>query len=179
MPHEKKRRSGGAVAGWVFLSGVALVYAVGALFDPGVVVRALTSLGTLLLRLLPALALVFVLMVVMNLFTDREKLAALFGRAKGLKASLLASLLGILSLGSIYAWYPLLAELRQKGLDARPVAAFLYGRALKLPLLPVMIQYFGVAYTATLSVAIIVFSVCSGIIVGRLVETTPQRKTSG
>lgn len=47
-------------------------------------------------------------------------------------------------------------------------ATFLYARAIKLPLLPLMAHYFGLAYTVVLSLCLLVFSVISGWILGRL-----------
>lgn len=150
----------------------ALLYAVGGLTHPDIVLSALSSLGHLLIRILPALTLVFVLMVLMTLFIKKERLARQLSGARGWLASLLAAILGVLSVGSIYAWYPLLGDLKAKGVGHGPIAIFLYSRALKLPLLPIMIQYFGVAYTAALSVCIIAFSIISGLVVGKLFDTT-------
>ena len=75
-------------------------------------------------------------------------------------------------MGPIYPWYAMLSELRQKGMRNALIAAFLYSRAVKLPLLPLMIHYFGVAYTLVLCLYLIVFSIISGIVVEKL---TPQR----
>lgn len=54
---------------------------------------------------------------------------------------------GVLSAGPAYAWYTLLAGLRGQDMRRALVAAFLYARAVKLPLLPIMAHYFGMAYT--------------------------------
>jgi len=71
-------------------------------------------------------------------------------------------------MGPVYAWYPMLRELRQKGMRNGLIAAFLYSRAVKLPLLPLMIHYFGVAYAVVLSLYLIAFSILSGIVIERL-----------
>ena len=176
MARAVKRRSGSAVWGWLFLFCVALLYGLGSLTHPAIVVKAASSLGAVMTRILPALALVFVFMVFMNLFAKKEWLGRHIGGARGSRASLLAVVLGIISVGSIYAWYPLLGELREKGVGAAPLAMFLYSRALKLPLLPIMVHYFGVAYTGALAVSIVVFSILSGLIVGRLVDAAWQSK---
>jgi hypothetical protein len=47
-------------------------------------------------------------------------------------------------------------------------AAFLYSRAVKIPLLPFMAYYFGGLYTGLFVVCILVFSVINGLIMQRL-----------
>jgi hypothetical protein len=76
-------------------------------------------------------------------------------------------------MGPIYAWYTALAELQQKGMRTAFVATFLYSRAVKIPLLPLMIYYFGPGYTIVLCLYLMVFSVINGI----LIETLMPNKT--
>ncbi|NOQ91068.1 MAG: hypothetical protein GQ549_09010, partial [Gammaproteobacteria bacterium] len=83
-----------------------------------------------------------------------------------------ATLGGMLSLGPIYPWYAMLGELQQKGMRNGLIAAFLYSRAVKLPLLPLIIHYFGVTYTLVLCLYLIGFSIISGIVVEKLI---PER----
>jgi len=63
------------------------------------------------------------------------------------------------------------------------VTRFLYARALKLPLLPLMGRYFGAPFTVALSVCKIAFSVLSGLLMKRIIgidvsETEKNRKTA-
>jgi uncharacterized membrane protein YraQ (UPF0718 family) len=78
--------------------------------------------------------------------------------------------MGILSHGPIYVWYPLLRELREHGMRTSLVAAFLYNRAIKIPLLPLMIYYFGVIYVVVLLIFMIIASIVEGKII-ELIET--------
>jgi hypothetical protein len=75
-------------------------------------------------------------------------------------------------MGPVYAWYAVMAELQQKGMRTALIATFLYSRAIKLPLLPLMIYYFGLSYTLVLCSYLLVFSVINGILVERLL---PQK----
>lgn len=152
----------GALGGWLFLLAVVGLYGIGALYDPRVVADALTSLRSLLVRVLPVLLLVFGLLFLANLLVRKSWLASHLGRESGFSGWVLAIGCGVLSVGPVSAWYPLLGELKDKGTSGALIAAFLYGRALKLPLLPLMVHYFGVAYTVVLSVCIVAFSVLSG-----------------
>jgi len=157
-----------ALGGWFFLIAVAGLYGLAALFDPAVVGEALSSFESLVVRIVPILVLVFGLLFLASLFLDRKWLVRHLGKASGFGGWILTVACGILSAGPLYAWYPLLGELKQKGMSGALIATFLYSRALKLPLLPMMVHYFGVRYTVALSVCIILFSVLSGLLMGRL-----------
>ena len=89
------------------------------------------------------------------------------GKESGVKGWLLAITMGIVSHGPIYTWYPLLKELRNHGMRTGLLAVFLYNRAVKIPLLPIMIYYFGVVFVVVLTVYMIIASV----IEGKLIET--------
>ena len=164
--------------GWFFLVAVAGVYGLTALFNLAVVRQALASFETLLLRVLPVLVVVFGLLFLVNVFLERKWLAQHLGRASGVGGWTLTVVFGILSAGPLYAWYPLLGELKEKGISGALIATFLYSRALKLPLLPLMVHYFGTAYTVALSVCIVVFSVLSGLLMRTLAgfDGSEQRK---
>jgi uncharacterized membrane protein YraQ (UPF0718 family) len=60
----------------------------------------------------------------------------------------------------------MLAELRKHGMKDSLIAAFLYNRAVKIPLIPVMIYYFGWLFTALIMIYMIAFSIINGLIVG-------------
>jgi uncharacterized membrane protein YraQ (UPF0718 family) len=132
-----------------------------------VVAEAVASFESLFLRIVPILALVFGFLFLASLFLERKWLARHLGKASGFGGWALTVVCGILSVGPLYAWYPLLGELKEKGMSGALIATFLYSRALKLPLLPMMVHYFDVAYTVALSVCIIVFSVLSGLLMRR------------
>lgn len=157
-----------ALGGWIFLFAVAAIYGVAGVISPDVVSAALASLAPLLIRIAPILLLVFGLLFLASLFLDRKWLARHLGRASGPSGWALAVVCGVLSAGPLYAWYPLLGELKDKGMSGALIATFLYSRALKLPLLPLMLHYFGTAYTLALSAGIIVFSLVSGLLMTRL-----------
>ena len=74
----------------------------------------------------------------------------------------LAAVAGIISTGPIYAWYPLLKDLREKGAGESSIAIFLYNRAVNHFLLPVMIGYFGWIYVVILTILMFIASVIIG-----------------
>jgi uncharacterized membrane protein YraQ (UPF0718 family) len=81
---------------------------------------------------------------------------------------------GIASSGPIYMWYPLLSDLKEKGMRDSLIAAFLYNRAIKIPLLPMMVHYFGWDFTFALSIYMVLFSVVNGVIVQYLTQRGPE-----
>lgn len=153
--------------GWLFLAAVGGLYALVGFFNPSLTAQALSSFESLFIRILPILLIVFGLLFLASLFLERKWLVRHLGRASGIGGWALTVLCGVLSAGPLYAWYPLLGELKEKGVSSALITTFLYSRALKLPLLPLMVHYFGVAYTVALSVCIVVFSVASGLLMKR------------
>jgi uncharacterized membrane protein YraQ (UPF0718 family) len=153
---------------WWFLAIVVASYALCAALAPDLASRALAHGWQALRRMLPVLALVLVLMVVLDLTLRPQQIAQHLGRRGGLRGWLLALVAGILSAGPVYAWYPLLAELRDKGMRPSTAAVFLYARAIKLPLLPLLFHYFGAAYSVVLSLYLAGFALLSGLVMERL-----------
>jgi len=69
-------------------------------------------------------------------------------------------------MGPIYAWYPFLASLKEKGAVDFYLANFLSSRAVKPALLPLMITYFGWQY----SLVFALFGVLSALLVATVVR---------
>jgi len=143
----------------MFIFPVCVVACYGMLcaIDPHKALMAMRTSGNLLLYIVPPLALVFVIMLVLNLFVKPAQIARLFGRGANIKGIVLSVVAGIISMGPIYAWYPLLKNLKEEGAGTGPIAIFLYSRAVKPFLLPVMIAYFGWVYVGILT-ALTVFA---------------------
>jgi uncharacterized membrane protein YraQ (UPF0718 family) len=165
MPGRSKRRGWG---GWLFLLVVLMAYGLTGLLQPDAAARALAHLRQVMAQVLPVLGLVFVLLFIANLVLQPKWIRRYLGKGAGLKGWLAAVGGGILSVGPIYAWYTLLSELQAKGMRTALIASFLYSRAVKLPLLPLMIHYFGLAYTLVLCLYLVIFAVIQGILVEKL-----------
>jgi uncharacterized membrane protein YraQ (UPF0718 family) len=83
----------------------------------------------------------------------------------GFRGWLIAVTGGILSHGPSYIWFPILSDLRSHGTKAGLIATFMYVRAIKLPWIPVMIDYFGWPFTLILAFFIIVAGVVQGLLI--------------
>jgi len=108
------------------------------------------------------LCLVFFIMLLINLFLKPASVAKFLGKGSGIKGIILAAVAGIISTGPIYAWYPLLKDLKDKGAGESSIAIFLYNRAVKPFLLPVMIGYFGWLYVVILTILMVLASIAVG-----------------
>ncbi len=118
----------------------------------------------LLAKILPVLILIFVFMFLLELFFPVKKMASLLKKQKNIVLWGVSILTGILSTGSIYLWYPILKELKENGVKDEIIAVFIFNRAIKLQLLPMMIIYFGLKYVIILTVVMIVLSVFYGLV---------------
>jgi len=159
-------------AQWVFLITVAVVYTVVLIIHPLACVESFFGFLRLIVRMLPVLALVFGIIFFTNLLIDPKSISKHLGEGSSIRGWLIAIAGGIISTGPIYMWYPLLSDLKAKGMKTAYVAAFLYNRAVKIPLLPMMVFYFGVRYTVVLTVYMVLFSILNGLAVERLITDT-------
>jgi uncharacterized membrane protein YraQ (UPF0718 family) len=167
VPIKWLRKIGG---GWQFFLATLCLYVALAPFAPMVVQNALAQFVSLLARIVPILALVFGLIFLSHLLLDERRITGLIGRQSGLKGWLIAVTAGIISAGPIYVWYAFLKDLRDKGMRTSLIAAFLYSRGIKLPLLPLMIYYFGVPYMCVLTLYLALFSILSGLLMERIAD---------
>ncbi|MFW6146787.1 MAG: hypothetical protein ACOC6B_00160 [Thermodesulfobacteriota bacterium] len=130
--------------------------------DPDSALRALQASAKIFRTLCLPLALVFGAMFALDLFCKPARIARLFGRDAGIKGVLLSIAAGIISMGPIFAWYPLMKKMSEEGASEGPIAIFLYNRAIKPFLLPVMIAYFGWLYVLILTMLTILGSLVLG-----------------
>lgn len=149
-----------------FLGFVLLLYLLLFFITPDKTVAALHKSGAILGKLLPIFLVVILLTGIIQYFLNPKQIVKYFGKESGLKGWLYAMLGGVISHGPMYAWYPMLQEMRHQGVRDGLVAAFFYARAIKLPLLPLMIDYFGLTFSIFLSLYIL----AGAVVQGRVIE---------
>jgi len=145
-----------------FLSFVVIAYVILFVIDSAKGVAALFKMFAILKILLPIFMVVIILMALISYLTQGKSKLENLAKQSGAKGWFWALFIGLLSHGPMYAWYPVLQELRNKGLRDGYIAAFFYARAVKLPLLPLMVDYFGLAFTIVLTIYIILASLLQG-----------------
>ncbi len=155
-----------------FLLLVIVAFAVLAFWESALAAAALEKSLDILRVLLPVFVIVILLMGVIGYLSQGRANPERLARLRGVRGWFWALLIGLLSHGPMYAWYPLLENLRARGLRDGYIATFFYARAVKLPLLPLMVDYFGLAFTVVLTLYIIIGS----LVQGWLVEILQQRR---
>lgn len=154
---------------WYFFFSMIILYLIVYLIEAPIISTSLIFAWNIFQKILPMLALIFILMATVNRIFDTDLFKRyLLGKKK--RTWIIAIISGILSTGPIYMWYPLLNQLQKKGVRPGFIATFLYNRAIKIPMLPMIIFYFGIKYTVVLTVVMIFFSLVDGIIVEKLYE---------
>jgi len=162
--------------GWYFLSGVILTYIIILLIDSKQIIFALIFFSRIILQVIPIILLVFILMALTNYFVKHKTLIKYMGKKSGIKGWIISIVAGIISTGPIYMWYPLLSELEKQGVRKGLIATFLYNRAIKIPLLPMIILYFGLVYTIVLSVVMVIVSIFQGLVIEKLMVIKNGKK---
>ncbi|MCD6476674.1 MAG: hypothetical protein J7K26_00710 [Candidatus Aenigmarchaeota archaeon] len=166
------RKSEKTYTNWYFLLVVIIIYSIIFVVNSNVIISSLSSSLKMFQNIFPVLLLVFVLITVINYYSKSKTLDKYLGKASGIKAWLISIIGGIISTGPIYMWYPLLNELQKRKIKNRYIATFLYNRAIKIPLIPLMIYYFGLSYLIVLTIVMIIFSIINGILVEKILEVT-------
>jgi len=154
---------------WFFFILIVTLYLFLFFVNPSLCISSLIFFRQILIKIIPIFLLVWFLMVIANYFITPKFVFKYFDK-KSANKWFFAIIGGILSEGPIYIWYPLLADLKKKGLDYGFVACFLYNRAIKLPILPAAIYYFGWKYILILAIIMIIASIGQGIIISRIIK---------
>lgn len=158
------KKSEKSYLGWYFLLIVIVLYVIIGLLKIEALLPSLRFSFKIIKNIVPVFGVIFALMVAFNLFVSPYSVRKYLGKSSGFRRWLIAIGGGIVSTGPIYMWYPLLKELKKQGVQYGFIATFLYNRAIKPPLIPMMVVYFGLKYTAVLTMVMITTSVIQGII---------------
>ena len=157
-----------------FLLFVVALFILLSIFDFENIPRIMDKFGTILYKIIPIFALVIVLTALINYFLKPKQVMKYFGKDSGKKGLIYALIGGVLSHGPMYAWYPMLDDMRKHGLKYGLIANFMYARAVKLPLLPFMIGLFGLTFTVIVNVYILIFAVIQGKVIDFLMKNEKE-----
>ena len=131
-----------ALKPWIFPLACAGLYVLGFVLAPEKTLRASGICIQMVRQLAFPMGLAVLMMILLNRFLSPTHVARFLGRHAGAKGILFSSLAGILSMGPVYAWYPLFTTLKEKGASSFHIANFICYRAVKPVLLPVLLSYF-------------------------------------
>ncbi len=157
-----------------FLLFVVALFILLSIFDFENIPRIMDKFGIILYKIIPIFALVIVLTALINYFLKPKQVMKYFGKDSGKKGLIYALIGGVLSHGPMYAWYPMLDDMRKHGLKYGLIANFMYARAVKLPLLPFMIGLFGLTFTVIVNVYILIFAILQGKVIDFLMKNEKE-----
>ena len=149
---------------------ISIVIFVGAGIITGSLYALTEQAVSILIKIVPVFFIVLAISILTDYFVDPKTLVALMGKERNVVGWFIAVVSGIISTGPIYMWYPLLNEMQKHGVKNEFITIFLYNRAVKPALLPMMILYFGFVYTVVLTFVMIVVSIINGVTVQRILE---------
>ncbi len=155
---------------WYFLIAIFLLYLIIYFISGNNFILIGKFFIKLIFQILPIFFLVYVLMVLINYFINNEMLKKYLGEEAGIKGWVIAIIIGIISMGPIYMWYPLMKDLQEKGVKDKFLATFLYNRGIKLQWAPLLVLYFGWVFSLTLLVVMVFFSIPQGVITEKLIN---------
>ena len=155
---------------WYFLGVVLVAYVVLGFFRMDLILNSFDFTLKILKNIIPVFIMVFGLMAFVNYYINPKRVAKYLGKSSGVKRWFFSIVGGLISTGPIYMWYPMLKDLKNKGVNYGFIATFLYNRAIKPPLLPLLIFYFGLKFTVVLTFVMILMSVVQGIIFEKIEE---------
>jgi len=167
----KKQDKPFSFRGKYLLFAVFILYGILFFFNIQAAQLALQKVITTLIKILPVFIVVILFTALLNYFFKPRQIGTHLGRDSGIKGWLWALMAGILSHGPMYVWYSLLEDLRIHGMRDGLIVVFFASRAIKIPLLPMMIDYFGWAFTLILSFYILI----GALIQGWIMEILEQR----
>jgi uncharacterized membrane protein YraQ (UPF0718 family) len=149
---------------------VTSIYLILFLFNSEQTYTALQKSLSTLVTIAPIFLIITLLTALINYLFSPKKLAKHLGKESGFRGYLIALIAGVVSHGPMYAWYPLIVDLKKHGLKSGLVVTFFYARGLKLPMIPIMIAYFGGMFSVVISLMIIIFSILQGLIVDKFLK---------
>ena len=156
MNREKKSpKKSGQIQGlriWIFPVCIILIYAVVFPAAPGKIAAAMRASLHISGQIALPLAIAFGIILLLNLLINPAMISRFLGKKAGIKGLVLSTGAGILSMGPIYAWYPFIKTLREKGVSNFHTANFLSNRSVKPAMVPVMVAYFGWQFTLVFSI---------------------------
>lgn len=147
-----------------FLSLVAISYVSLVVTHDEQAWQSLQRAGQILAQILPIIALVVVINALINWWLPPKKMVHLFKKHGARRGWGIAMIAGIMSHGPMYLWYPMLSDLRRGGVPEGVLVTYFYARAVKVPLLPLMVDYFGLLFTVTLEVYILIAAWLQGVV---------------
>ena len=128
---------------WIFPACTAAIYLVLWITIPEKIILALIMIKAITLQMAIPLFISLFMMFLLNMFISTAHITQFMGKKRGVVGMIFSSIAGIISMGPVFAWFPFLKTLKEKGMADIYLANFLSSRAVKPVLFPVLFTYFG------------------------------------
>jgi len=149
----------------IFLGLVISMYFILLITNINKFILSISESWKLFISLVWIFIMIFTLMIIIDLFINKKTTNKFFNKKNSLFSWFFIIIAGIISTGPIYMWYPIIGDIKEKGMPIKYQAAFLYNRSIKIPLIVPMIGIFGKNIVITLLITMIVFSIINGYLV--------------
>jgi len=153
---------------WFILLLIIFTYLILYFIYPTEIIKAIKMFTSIIISLWYIFIIIFVTMVIIDYFLNPKTILKHMNKKNKFKIWFITIIAGILSSGPVYVWYPLLKSLKEKGVTDKYLVAFLYNRAIKIPLLPIIVFYFSLKYVIILTTVMIIVSIIQGIIIEKI-----------
>lgn len=150
----------------VLLVAVASLYLWAFVVDRDGAGRALASGGRVFLSVVLIIVSVFGILGLFQVWVDKKRVATHLGERAGLGTILLGAAFGTVLVGPVYVIFPLLFAIRAHGARWAVVTAILTAWAVKIPMVPLEVQFLGWRF----ALARTVLTFAGAVIMGYLVE---------
>ncbi len=166
----------------VLLVAVAGLYLWAFVADSEGAVRALASGGRVFLSVVLIIVSVFGILGLFQVWVDKKKVAAHLGERAGLGTITLGAAFGTVLVGPVYVIFPLLFAIRAHGARWAVVTAILTAWAVKIPMVPLEVQFLGWRFSLARTVLTFIGAVVMGFLVEwlmtlgspRILQATPN-----
>lgn len=160
----KKNPQPNKLKGLRFLALIFLAYGILFMTNNQQAQQSLNKAIAIMTQILPIIGVVVVINGLINWWLPAKRMAQLFKDQGAKKSWGIAIIAGILSHGPMYLWYPMIADLRKSGVPDGIVVSYFYARAVKIPLLPLMVDYFGTLFSTVLVSYILIAALLQGLL---------------
>lgn len=159
------------------LVAVALMYIVVALFNSGIALESVKNSGYYIKEMLLVMPVVFIMIIFIETWIPKKKIAEYLGEKSGFKGVLFSFLLGSLSAGPVYAAFPLANMLFKKGASVKNMVIIISSWAvIKIPMLANEGRFLGLEFMLTRWVLTIIVIYIMASMMGKLVKASEIEK---
>lgn len=154
---------------WLLLAAIAL-YGWAFAASPEKAREALEISGRSFASVLLLIVAVMGLVGVIQVWVSRDLVARLLGREGGVRALFIAAACGTVLIGPAYIIFPLLMSIRTQGARWGVIATVLAAYAVKIPMIPLEVQFLGWGFSLSRSLLTILFAIPIGLAVEAVME---------